>query len=159
MPTDRLSPLDASFLAVERPTAHMHVGWLAYFRPPAAGARADLERLADHIATRLDRAPRWHQRLAPVPLSLHEPVWEDDPGFDPRHHIHEAHAPTLGPVADAVLSVPLPRDRPLWDMWIVPELEDGRIGLVGKAHHCMVDGVAALELAAVLLDRPPDDED
>jgi len=158
MATDRLSPLDASFLAVERPTAHMHVGWVAYFDAPDAGPRPGFDRLATHIATRLERAPRWHQRLAEVPLGLHEPVWEDDPGFDPRAHIHEARGGTLGPVAEAALSVRLPRDRPLWDMWIAPELEDGRVGIVGKAHHCMVDGVAALELAAVLLDRTPEGE-
>ena len=155
MATNRLSPLDASFLAVETPTAHMHVGWVAYFDPPAPGPRPDFDALATHIATRLERAPRWHQRLAPIPLGLHEPVWEDDPGFDPREHIHEGRAGTLEPVAEAALSVPLPRERPLWDMWIVPELDDGRVGIVGKAHHCMVDGVAALELAAVLLDRSP----
>jgi diacylglycerol O-acyltransferase len=156
MATDRLSPLDASFLAVEGPSAHMHVGWLAYFDPPERGRRPSFAALAAHIARRLERAPRWHQRLAGVPLGLHEPVWEDDPGFDATDHLHAASGGDLGAIADAVLSVPLPRDRPLWDMWIAPELEDGRMGIVGKAHHCMVDGVAALELAAVLLDRSPE---
>jgi diacylglycerol O-acyltransferase / wax synthase len=153
---DRLSPLDASFLAVESPSAHMHVGWVAYFDPPAGGPRPSFEALAAHVATRLERAPRWHQRLAPVPLGLHEPVWEDDPGFDPAGHLHLGEGGRLEPIAEAALSVPLARDRPLWDMWFVPELDDGRVGVVGKAHHCMVDGVAALELAAVLLDRSPD---
>ena len=155
MPPDRLSPLDASFLAVEGPTAHMHVGWAAYFDPPATGPRPGFPALAAHIAARLAAAPRWHQRLVGVPLGVHEPVWEDDPGYDAADHLHEGGGGSLGALAERVLSVPLPRDRPLWDMWIVPELEDGRMGIVGKAHHCMVDGVGALELAAVLLDREP----
>jgi WS/DGAT/MGAT family acyltransferase len=158
MATDRLSPLDASFLAVETATAHMHVGWAAYFDPPEHGPRPSFDALAAHVAARLERAPRWHQRLVGVPLGVHEPVWEDDPGYAPADHLHEGHADRLEELAEAVLSVPLPRDRPLWDMWIVPELADGRIGIVGKAHHCMVDGVAALELAAVLLDRRPEGE-
>jgi diacylglycerol O-acyltransferase / wax synthase len=156
VPSDRLSPLDASFLAVEGPTAHMHVGWAAFFDPPEHGPRPDFAALAGHVAARLDAAPRWHQRLAGVPLGLHDPVWEDDPAYDPAQHLHPAEAGSLEELAERVLSVPLPRNRPLWDMWIVPELADGRLGIVGKAHHCMVDGVGALELAAVLLDREPE---
>jgi diacylglycerol O-acyltransferase / wax synthase len=159
MGTDRLSALDASFLAVESPTAHMHVGWAAYFDPPDHGPRPDFDALAAHVADRLERAPRWHQRLVRVPLGVHEPVWEDDPHYDPADHLHRGECDALEPLAETVLSVPLPRDRPLWDMWLVPELADGRVGIIGKAHHCMVDGVAALELAAVLLDRSPAGED
>src|SRR3954464_12720813 len=58
MATDRLSPLDASFLAVERPTAHMHVGWVAYFDPPEAGPRPGFDRLPTHIPTRLGAGRR-----------------------------------------------------------------------------------------------------
>src|SRR5690349_741063 len=78
MPDPRLSPLDASFLEVESATAHMHVGWAATFLPPADGPRPTFEELRDHIAARLGRAPRYRQRLAPVPLGLHEPAWIDD---------------------------------------------------------------------------------
>ena len=49
MTATRLSPLDASFLAVETPTAHMHVGWAAIFEPPADGARPSFEQLREHI--------------------------------------------------------------------------------------------------------------
>jgi len=152
---DRLSPLDASFLAVEGPEAHMHVGWVAYLEPPRRGRRPDAEAIAGHIAARLERAPRWHQMLAPVPFGLHEPEWVDAPGFDPLDHLHPSDAADVGPLVDAVLSRPLDRARPLWEMWIADRIRDGRIAVVGKAHHCMVDGVAALELASVLLDREP----
>jgi WS/DGAT/MGAT family acyltransferase len=155
-PNERLSPLDASFLAVEGPTAHMHVGWAAYLDPPEDGERPDFARLAAHMAARLARAPRWHQRLADVPGRLHEPEWIDDPGYDPANHLHHAPETSLDAVAERVLSEPLRRDRPLWEMWIADRLEDGGIGVVGKAHHCMVDGAAAFELASVLLDRKPD---
>ena len=57
-----------------------------------------------------------------------------------------------------MLSEPLRRDRPLWEFWIADRLRDGRIGLVGKAHHCMVDGLAAVELGSLLLDPAPEPE-
>src|SRR3954462_3549555 len=148
----RLSPLDASFLEVESATAHMHVGWAARFTPPTDRQRPSFEQLRDHIASRLGRAPRYRQRLARVPLGVSEPQWIDDPDFDPDRHILRARAGELGEVVDAVMSVPLERERPLWEMWIADELDDGSIGLLGKAHHRMVDGIAAGEVAPQLLE-------
>jgi WS/DGAT/MGAT family acyltransferase len=155
MPPERLSALDASFLAVERPSAHMHVGWAATFAPPADGPRPDFETLFAHIAGRLGRAPRFRQRIAPDALGLSAPLWIDAEDFDPADHIHRSAAEDLPQLADAVLSEPLRRDRPLWEFWIADRLRDGRIGLVGKAHHCMVDGLAAVELGSLLLDADP----
>src|SRR5215210_1338501 len=156
MPPERLSALDASFLAVEGPSAHMHVGWAATFAPPVDRPRPEFETLFAHIASRLDRAPRYRQRLAPDPLGLNAPLWVDGEDFDPAEHIHRSAAEDLPQLADAVLSEPLRRDRPLWEFWIADRLRDGRIGLVGKAHHCMVDGIAAVELGSLLLDLAPD---
>jgi diacylglycerol O-acyltransferase len=155
MPTQRLSALDASFLAVESPSAHMHVGWAATFVPPADAPRPSFEVIFEHLARRLGRAPRYRQRIAPDALGLNAPLWIDAEDFDPAEHIHRSAAERLTDLADAVLSEPLRRDRPLWELWIAPELGDGRIGLVGKAHHCMVDGIAAVELGSLLLDLEP----
>jgi diacylglycerol O-acyltransferase / wax synthase len=155
-PPQRLSALDASFLAVESPSAHMHVGWAATLSPPEHAPRPSFEALFRHIAGRLGRAPRFRQRLAPDALGLNAPLWVDDEDFDPSGHIHRSAAERLEDLADAVLSEPLRRDRPLWEFWIAPELADGRIGLVGKAHHCMVDGLAAVELGSLLLDVEPE---
>jgi WS/DGAT/MGAT family acyltransferase len=156
MPAARLSALDASFLEIESPTAHMHVGWVATFLPPADGPRPTFEELRDHVEARLWRAPRYRQRLAPVPLGLGVPRWTDDQDFDVRNHVLHCPAHELAEVADMAMSVPLSRERPLWELWIADELSDGRIGVVGKAHHCLVDGIAAVELAAMLLDPEPD---
>jgi diacylglycerol O-acyltransferase / wax synthase len=150
----RLSPLDASFLAVESPTAHMHVGWVALFEPPDHGIT--FEALRDHVAARLHRVPRYRQKLRSMPLRLDDPVWIDDENFDVEDHVRRAPGADVSEIADAVFSVPLPRDRPLWELWIADELEGGLIGVVGKVHHCMVDGVAAVELASLLLDPTPD---
>jgi len=156
--TERLSMLDASFLTVERPTAHMHVGWKALFAPPENGERPSFETLREHIGGRLGAAPRYRQRLAAVPLGAHHPVWIDDPDFDIRRHVRRAPAVLLDELVADVMSEPLPRDRPLWEMWIA-DRPHGGLAMVGKAHHCMVDGIAAVELTSMLLDVEPDGDE
>jgi diacylglycerol O-acyltransferase / wax synthase len=153
---DRLTSLDASFLDVETASAHMHVGWVASFAPPRSGAPPSFEQLRDHIARRLRRAPRYRQRLSGVPLGLNRPVWVDDEDFDIERHVRRAPNGDMDELTDSVMSTPLARDRPLWELWIADRLEDGGLGVVGKAHHCMVDGIAAVEIGALLMDAEPD---
>ncbi|MBW3608029.1 MAG: MFS transporter [Actinobacteria bacterium] len=147
----RLSALDAAFLSLESPDAPMHVGWAAVFAPPDAGARPGYEDVLAHIQSRLGRAPRYRQKLAAVPLGLGDPVWVDDPRFDIANHVVRAAHGDFSALVDEVLSAPLEGDRPLWELWIAERLDDGMIGVVGKAHHCLVDGLAAVELMALLL--------
>src|SRR5215217_4119531 len=136
----------------------MHVGWAALFAPPVLGAAPRFEAIRDHIERRLHRAPRYRQRLAEVPLGLDDPVWTDDAHFDISRHVRRAEHEDFGALVDEVMSRPLRHDRPLWELWIADALPDGRIGVVGKAHHCLVDGLAAVELMALLLDVTPEPE-
>jgi diacylglycerol O-acyltransferase / wax synthase len=163
MPPQRLSALDSSFLEVETASAHMHVGWVAVLEPPGGRPAPSFEQFRDHVARRLHRAPRYRQRLAPVPLGVARPLWIDDDRFDISRHVRRWSGGDLLELAAKVMSTPLSRERPLWELWIANQLDDGRVGVVGKAHHCMVDGIAAVELAALLLDlepdAPPDDPD
>ena len=75
--------------------------------------------------------------------------------FDVSRHVVPRRRTGSTEVVDECMSKPLPRDRPLWQIWIADRLDDGRIGVVGKAHHCMVDGIAAVELGTLLLDPDP----
>jgi diacylglycerol O-acyltransferase / wax synthase len=152
----RLSALDDSFLTVESPTAHMHVGWAALFEPPAGRTRPDFEELRAHIGARLSRAPRYRQKLSPAPLDLDAPSWVDDPHFDLTRHVTRTNSSDLDDVVAGCMSEQLDRDRPLWEIRVADRLDDGHIGIVGKAHHCMVDGVAAVELGSLLLDPTSD---
>jgi diacylglycerol O-acyltransferase / wax synthase len=152
----RLSALDDSFLAVESANAHMHVGWAASFAPPEEGPRPSFAELRDHIEGRLCRAPRYRQRISSVPLGLNSPIWVDDESFDINRQVVRSSAGRLPDLVDSCMSSQLPRDRPLWQICITDRLDDGSIGVVGKAHHCMVDGIAAVELASLLLDPTPD---
>ena len=152
----RLSALDDSFLAVESAAAHMHVGWAATFRVAEGRPRPSFTELRDHIEARLPRAPRYRQRLAGVPLGLDAPIWVDDEEFDVSRQVVASDASHFQDLVDSCMSEQLPRDRPLWQICVAERLEDGRIGLVGKAHHCMVDGIAAVELGSLLLDPSRD---
>ena len=155
MTRSRLSAFDASFLAVETPTAHMHVGFVATFTPPDDCPLPTFAELRDHIGTRLMRAPRYRQKLAQVPLGLRAAEWVDDEGFSVDRHVYRARGP-LGDLVDEVMSVPLRRDRPLWEMWICEEQDRESFAIVGKVHHCMIDGAAAIELTSMLLDPTPE---
>lgn len=152
----RLSALDDSFLAVENASAHMHVGWAATFKRPEKDSAPRFEELRDHIASRLCRAPRYRQRIAETPFGLNTPIWIDDQRFDVDRHVLPSAATKFDDLVDSCMSTQLRRDRPLWQICVATDLEDDRIGVAGKAHHCMVDGIAAVELASLLLDPTPE---
>jgi diacylglycerol O-acyltransferase / wax synthase len=146
-----MSALDASFLAVETPSAHMHVGWVAEFSAPEESGLPSFPQVRHHIERRVGRAPRYRQKLAPVPLGVHTPEWIDDHAFSIDLHVYWAPGP-LHDLVDQVMSMPLRRDRPLWEMWVCENPRARTFAIVGKAHHCMVDGIAAVELGSMLLD-------
>jgi diacylglycerol O-acyltransferase len=157
----QLSSLDSSFLRVETPTAHMHVGWLSHLELPDGAESLDVGRLIASIEARLHRAPRFRQRVADRPLGLGEPEWVDDPGFRLERHISVAPPAPVGRqglrnLTDDFLSFPLPRDRPLWSLLLVPRVGPDGAAILGKVHHAMVDGVAAVELGMLLFDLEPD---
>jgi WS/DGAT/MGAT family acyltransferase len=104
---------------------------------------------------------RW--RLAEAPLGLSEPRWIDDPDFDLAAHIVQLTGPddrvsdeTFEALGSTALSVPLDRSRPLWQVFLVPRLHDGRVGMIGKIHHALVDGIAALQIVSLFVDPEPD---
>ena len=155
----KLTPLDASFLHLETPRTHMHIGGAAIFEPsPLGTGRALYDGLVRAIASRLDLMPRYRQKLAFVPLRLDTPVWVDDPDFNMSNHLLRAALPKPGgdqelqDLIGRVFSRQLDRRRPLWEIYIVEGLRDGRWALLTKSHHAMVDGVSNLELATILLD-------
>ena len=109
--------------------------------------------------------PRFRQRLAFPPLRLAEPSWVDDPGFEVANHVtaltgRDEPVPLeqFRRLTDATLSEPLDRARPLWHLYLVPRLADGRARLIFKMHHALVDGKSAVELALLLFDLSPDAE-
>jgi WS/DGAT/MGAT family acyltransferase len=160
---DRLSALDVSFLYLEEPTTPMHVGGVAVFRPPAEGF--DYDELVALVEQRIALVPRYRQRIKQVPGHLAKPVWVDDAEFDVTFHVRRSALPRPGTdqqlreLVGRLMSRRLDRNRPMWEMYLVEGLSDGRIAIVTKTHHAMVDGAAAVDLAQVILDddrTPPE---
>jgi diacylglycerol O-acyltransferase / wax synthase len=155
---DRLTGLDASFLHLERDSAHMHVAGCSVFTGDAPG----YEELVQAIESRLHLVPRYRQRLAFVPFNQGRPVWVDDPYFKVRYHVRHTALPRPGAdaqlkrLAGRVFSQALDRSRPLWELWLVEGLADGRFALLSKTHHALVDGVSGVDIATVLFDTSPD---
>ncbi len=155
---ERLSALDAEFLYLEDDATHMHIGGACVFDGSPPSVR-EVERL---VAARLHLVPRYRQRVVGVPLDLGRPLWVDDPRFDLEHHVRGVALPHPGGDAafcrlvGELMSRPLDRGRPLWEIWVVEGLERGRWALVCKVHHCMVDGVAGIGLLTTVLRPEPD---
>jgi diacylglycerol O-acyltransferase len=154
---DRLTAVDASFLAQEGANAHMHIGAVTVFEGPAPAFRD----LADHIRSRLHLVPRYRQKLAVPPLETGRPLWVDDPSFNLEYHVRHTALPAPGSeeqlraLAARIHSQRLDRTKPLWEMWLVQGLDDGRFSLISKTHHALVDGIAGVDLATVLFDLEP----
>lgn len=160
---ERLTPLDAAFLGFETPAAPMHVGGLLVLDGrPATGGEPDVVRVLRHVRARLASVPRIRQRVLPLPLAAHRPVWVDDPDFDPRRHIRRARLPAPGTrevlvrAAAQLHGEMLPRDRPLWQVTLFEGLDDGSLAIYAKLHHSMVDGLAAVGLALQVFDVDPE---
>ena len=155
---DRLSALDASFLYLDGPTTPMHISSLAIYEGPAP--RSD--ELKRHLEGRVPLVPRFRQRLEHVPFGWHRPVWVPAPEFDIDAHLHHTALPAPGgdeelrAVAGSILSQPLCRTRPLWEMWLIDGLSHGRFAILSKTHHALWDGVSGVDLHSVLLDAGPD---
>ena len=159
----QLSALDGSFLRLESPQAHMHVGFSALFADPGDGERPTIEALRERVASRLPGVPWCRWRLHDAPLGLSEPRWVEHPDFDLHAHVIELTGPETSvsregfeALRDSLLSAPLDRSRPLWQIFLVPRLEDGRVGMIGKIHHSLVDGFAALQVVSLVMDEEPD---
>jgi diacylglycerol O-acyltransferase len=161
--TDRLSALDVSFLYMEEPTTPMHVGGLAVFQPPAEGF--DYDRLVRLIEERIGLVPRYRQKIRWVPGHLANPVWVDDADFDVTFHVRRSALPRPGSdtqlreLVSRLMSRRLDRSRPLWEMYLVEGLEGGRIAVITKTHHAMVDGISAVDIGQVILDVTPTPRD
>jgi WS/DGAT/MGAT family acyltransferase len=168
VPADRLTALDSSFLHLEDAASHMHVASVTIFEGPPPTYRE----LLDHIDARLSLVPRFRQKLRFVPLNQGRPVWVDDPHFNLEYHVRITALPPPGSeqqlknLASRVFAQQLDRTKPLWEIWLVHGLERGeesptdapRFSLLSKTHHALVDGVAGVDITAVLFDTAREPE-
>lgn len=160
----RLSALEASFLYMESPTTPMHVGSVAvYDGRPWRDVRGDLDlaRLRRYVRQRLAGIPKLRQHPVWPAGPAGRPRWVDDADFHISRHVRYAHVEPPGTEdrllskADDLLMPCLDREHPLWELWFVDGLQDGRVAVVEKIHHALVDGIGGVDLAVMLLDSEP----
>jgi WS/DGAT/MGAT family acyltransferase len=158
----RLNGMDASFVYGETPSWHMHGGTLFVLDPSTAPGGFDVHRLRALVAARAGLLGPFLARLVEVPFGLDRPAWVNDPHLDLGRHIRSIGVPhpggprELSALVGDLFALKLERGRPLWEIWFIEGLEDGRVGLLLKVHHSLVDGVRATRLYEVLFDLDPD---
>ena len=155
---EKLSELDALFLASETPTQHLHVlATLVLDRSKVPG-------VWDYGTFRTRLAERFHlvepMRRRPVQPPLSRPYWEVDPDLHIDRHLHHlvldgGGLPALAAAAGEIASFPLARDRPLWEAWFVEGMTDHEVAVISKMHHCAVDGVSGIYVLGAFLDIEP----
>jgi WS/DGAT/MGAT family acyltransferase len=159
---ERLSAVDATFLEIEDENCPMHVGAVAVFEAgslslPEGGF--DIDRFRTFVESAL--VPRYRQRIARVPLTG-DPIWVDDPRFNLHYHVRHLSLPHPGDerllkrLAGHVMSLPLDRSKPLWELWVVEGLAGNRFAIVTKTHHCMIDGVGSADLMTTSMQLEPE---
>ncbi len=137
----------------------MHVASTIIFEGPAPTHGE----FSAHIASRLHLVPRFRQKLRFVPFGQGRPVWVDDPYLNLDYHVRQTALPAPGSeeqlrnLAARIFSQQLDRTKPLWELWLVEGLRDGRFAVIGKSHHALVDGISGVDITTVLfdLDREP----
>jgi WS/DGAT/MGAT family acyltransferase len=162
MPAERLTGLDASFLYLEKPGVHMHVAGLSIFGPREDGTHLTYDDVERVVEARLRLAPRLRRKLLDVPGNLSRPVWVDDDRFDLDFHLRRASVPSPGGrfelerAVGRVLSRPLDRTKPLWELYVFEDLAEDRTAVLLKLHHAMADGIGGMMIASALFDLAPD---
>ncbi len=155
---DRLTPVDASFLHQEGANSHMHIGGLTLLEGPPPS----MEEFLEQIRRRLHLVPRYRHKLANTALDSGRPVWVDDPDFNLDYHVRHTALPPPGSweqlqeLTARIFSQQLDRSKPLWEMWLIEGVEEGRFALITKTHHSLIDGIAGVDLATVLFDISPE---
>ena len=165
---ERLRPGDMALLEIESSNTPLHLATVEIFEPSEAGF--DYRRLVSLVGDRLAFVPRYRQRLMTVPGGLARPVWVDDDDFDLTYHVRQSALPRPGSVEQLqdlvarIITRPLDRSRPLWEMYLIEGLAEGRFAILSKSHQTLVDGVSTIDLGQVILDtdtvardRVPDD--
>jgi len=158
----RLTGLDASFLYMETPTSPMHVAGLYVYDPSDIPGGYSFEKVEAVVKERLHLLPPYRQRVVEIPFQLYHPLWIEDPDFDLHYHLRRIGLPApggqaeLAEVAADIMSRPLDRNRPLWEMWLVEGLEGGLVGCISKTHHAAIDGASGVDLTVGLLDLEPE---
>jgi diacylglycerol O-acyltransferase / wax synthase len=160
---ERLSGLDAFFLYLETPTQPLNVCCILELDTSTMPGGYTYGRFRAAVAKRVAAMPEFRMKLADNQLNLDHPVWVDDEDFQLRRHVRRIGVPApggrreLADICGYIAGVPLDRDHPLWEMWVLEgSARTGAVAVMLKVHHALVDGVAGANLLAQLCTLEPD---
>ena len=159
---NRLSPEEAMYYFLDGSGATTHLGTLLLLDPDAGGTELTYATLVKLVENRLQLAPRYRQVVDEVALGLARPLWVDDPDFDVTFHVRLSALPKPGSTAQLqefiarIMSRPLDRDRPLWELYLIEGLADGRMAVLTKTHRCLLGDGTLPELSELVTDLQPE---
>jgi len=152
-----LGPVDSAFFFVDRPETPMNIGAIAIFE-----GKIPFQTLVRLVDAKIHQVPIYQKRIIQTPLNLGEPAWVFDPDFYIGKHVFHKVLPAPGTeeqlrqLAGRLISSQLDRSKPLWEVHLIEGLEGDRTAIFFKVHHCMVDGLSAVELITMLFDFTPE---
>ncbi|MCH2185049.1 wax ester/triacylglycerol synthase family O-acyltransferase, partial [Myxococcota bacterium] len=161
----QLTRMDAVFLSMETPETPAHIGGLAILDPSTAPDGFDFDRFVDFLESRIKVCPRFMWTVQEVPFGLDRPYWVEGGGRTPREQVHRVAVPSPGgreELADLVgllFERPLDRTLPLWEMFFIEGLQGGRVAVLWKVHHCLLDGRSGAGIAEIMFDLSPQPAD
>lgn len=157
-----MSSQDAAFLYAETPSWHMHVAALAIVDPTSSDGRFTYDALRSLTNERLPSMPQFRWRLVDVPLGVDRPGWVEAEQLDLDYHIRRVSVPPPGApgqlddLVATLVSTKLDRSRPLWEMFVIDGLHDGRVAVLTKVHHSLIDGISGAGLTEIIMDITPE---
>jgi diacylglycerol O-acyltransferase len=161
---ERLSLVDLTNLAVEAPDTPMHQGALGVLDGAEIldpDGRVRIDRIRGHLEARLNRVPGLRRKLRGTGLFEGAPLWVDDPAFRIENHVLIMRLPSPGgerrafEFAESRMAEPMDRSRPLWQLWFLEGHGHGKVAVFLKLHHALADGMAILNIIALLFDFEP----
>jgi diacylglycerol O-acyltransferase / wax synthase len=157
----RLNMLDASWLLVESPETAMQVAGLQIFRLPKDAPGDFMQKFVSYLRSFPVSTPPFNYRLARGALAKLAPAWEVVRDVEIDYHLRHSALPApggereLGVLISRLHSIPLDKTRPLWECHVIEGLENNRFALYIKAHHALLDGMAAVRIIQSTLSEDP----
>jgi WS/DGAT/MGAT family acyltransferase len=147
--SERMAPVDTTWLRMERPTNLMIIVGILVLAGPL-----NIGQLESTLAKRILAIPRFRQRTETRPTGL---WWSDDEHFDIARHIKRIRLPGDGKKAELekfvgdLASTPLDPEHPRWQFHIIEDYEHGA-AIVARIHHAIGDGIAMIGVLLSLTD-------
>jgi WS/DGAT/MGAT family acyltransferase len=154
-----VSSLDAAMLYAETPEMPLHTMGVVVIGRRRAWRGSPLAEMRRRVRERIHHVAPFRRRLVEGPLQLGDPHWIEDPNFTLSRHLVQIELPSPRRMIELAAFVgdyagrPLDRSKPLWEMVLIPHLSGGRMAVVAKIHHAVMDGIRLVGVLRQLFDE------